>query len=225
MISSMSCKSRLRVATLRGNTFFVVAKVFILAAGGIENARLLLVSNKVQKNGLGNQHDLVGRYFMEHPYFYSGVFSPSGTCVPLGLYSTHKVKKPGVLGRGSGFLSMADHVLRRERMVNCVMFFAPRYKMYKEFTSPGVASLIQILKQIRHGSLAHGLLPNLRTVIKNINDVTLTAYRKLLESNALLVDGFALRTFIEAAPNRESRVSLSDEFDRLGMNRVRVSGN
>jgi len=214
--------TRSRVATLRGNTFFVVAKVFILAAGGIENARLLLVSNKVQKNGLGNQYDLVGRYFMEHPYFYSGVFFPSGTCVPLSLYSAHKVKKPGLLGRGLGSLSMADHVLRRERMVNCVMFFAPRYKTYKEFTSPGVASVIQILKEIRHGSLPHDLLHNLRSVIKNINDVALTAYRKFLESNALLVDGFALRTFIEAAPNRESRVSLSDEFDRLGMNRVRL---
>ena len=36
--------------------------------GGIENARLLLLSNRVQPAGLGNGHDLVGRYFMEHLY-------------------------------------------------------------------------------------------------------------------------------------------------------------
>ena len=43
------------------------AKIFVLATGGIENARLLLASNKVQAAGLGNGNDLVGRYFMDHP--------------------------------------------------------------------------------------------------------------------------------------------------------------
>ncbi len=55
-----------RVACLSGNTFRVKARLFVLACGGIENARLLLLSNTVQPAGLGNQHDLVGRYFMEH---------------------------------------------------------------------------------------------------------------------------------------------------------------
>ena len=37
-----------------------------LATGGIEVARLLLASNDVRPNGLGNDNDLVGRYFMDH---------------------------------------------------------------------------------------------------------------------------------------------------------------
>jgi hypothetical protein len=43
-----------------------------MACGGIENARLLLLSNKQHKNGLGNENDLVGRFFMEHLHFHSG---------------------------------------------------------------------------------------------------------------------------------------------------------
>ena len=43
---------------------------------GHENARLLLLSNSVQKTGLGNENDLVGRFFMEHPHVYSGIAVP-----------------------------------------------------------------------------------------------------------------------------------------------------
>jgi choline dehydrogenase-like flavoprotein len=55
-------------STLAGPPFPIQARFFILACGGIENSRLLLVSNSVQKNGIGNQNDLVGRFFMEHPH-------------------------------------------------------------------------------------------------------------------------------------------------------------
>ena len=59
---------RLDIATLNGLRHRVDAKAFVLATGGLENPRLLLLSNDVLPAGLGNQHDLVGRYFMEHPH-------------------------------------------------------------------------------------------------------------------------------------------------------------
>ena len=59
---------RLDIATLNGLRHRVDAKAFVLATGGLENPRLLLLSNAVLPAGLGNQHDLVGRYFMEHPH-------------------------------------------------------------------------------------------------------------------------------------------------------------
>jgi choline dehydrogenase-like flavoprotein len=39
----------------------------VLAAGAIENARLMLASNDVTGAGVGNQNDLVGRFFADHP--------------------------------------------------------------------------------------------------------------------------------------------------------------
>lgn len=53
--------------TLNGKLFEVEAKCFVLATGGIENARLLLVSNQTHAQGIGNARDLVGRYYMDHP--------------------------------------------------------------------------------------------------------------------------------------------------------------
>ncbi len=58
----------LEAASEPGRRFRVASRLVVLAAGGIENARLLLASNGVQASGIGNAHDLVGRFFMDHPH-------------------------------------------------------------------------------------------------------------------------------------------------------------
>ena len=55
------------VATLSGRRFTIKPKYTVLAAGAIENARLLLASNDVLRTGVGNSGDCVGRYFADHP--------------------------------------------------------------------------------------------------------------------------------------------------------------
>lgn len=54
------------VTNYQEQTFRFFAHDFVLALGGIENARLLLNCNKQIKAGIGNQADMVGRCFMEH---------------------------------------------------------------------------------------------------------------------------------------------------------------
>jgi hypothetical protein len=63
----------LRLGTLDGSRFRVEARSFVLATGGLENARLLLLSDRYRSAGLGNDNDHVGRYFMEHLHFTFGV--------------------------------------------------------------------------------------------------------------------------------------------------------
>lgn len=63
---------RLDVATLNpqggaGKHFTVKPRITVLACGGMENARLLLASNDVMVHGIGNQNDLVGRFFADNP--------------------------------------------------------------------------------------------------------------------------------------------------------------
>jgi choline dehydrogenase-like flavoprotein len=57
----------LDVATLSGRRFTVKPKYTVLGLGGIENPRLLLASNDVMRDGVGNAYDLVGRFFADHP--------------------------------------------------------------------------------------------------------------------------------------------------------------
>lgn len=55
-----------KVATLTGRKLRFEARRYVLCCGAIENARLLLLSDSVIRGGVGNQHDLVGRYFCDH---------------------------------------------------------------------------------------------------------------------------------------------------------------
>jgi choline dehydrogenase-like flavoprotein len=46
--------------------FRVRAHRYVLCCGALENARILLNANRQARPGLGNEHDLVGRFFSEH---------------------------------------------------------------------------------------------------------------------------------------------------------------
>jgi choline dehydrogenase-like flavoprotein len=79
------------VATLSGNRFTVAARAFVVAVGGIENARILLASRGRHPTGIGNQHDLVGRFFAEHPRFVAGIVAPADPSVSVGFYQERTV--------------------------------------------------------------------------------------------------------------------------------------
>ena len=57
----------LTVKSFDGYERRVRARMFVICCGGIETARLLLASNSVEHDGIGNRHDVVGRFFQDHP--------------------------------------------------------------------------------------------------------------------------------------------------------------
>jgi choline dehydrogenase-like flavoprotein len=81
---NMSSVQELFVKNLAGKQHGVKAKKFILACCSIQNARLLLASNRQAKQGLGNENDLVGRHFMEHLEMNAGdLFLPKPASLEL----------------------------------------------------------------------------------------------------------------------------------------------
>lgn len=69
---------------LEGRAKSVSARVFVIACGAVETARLLLLS-RTQRDpgGIGNRFDQVGRYFHEHPNLSLGAELPAGTGVSV----------------------------------------------------------------------------------------------------------------------------------------------
>ena len=111
---------RAQVATLAGGRFAVRARHFVLATGGIENARLLLASRGTRQAGLGNEHDLVGRYFMEHPHLVAGGWLPSSASIPVGFYRARAAGEIHVVG----LLTPSQRAQREERILSFASFLA-----------------------------------------------------------------------------------------------------
>lgn len=131
---------RVRVACLNGNRFWIAAKQFIITAGGIESARLLLLSTKTHANGLGNEHDVVGRYFMDHPFVCTGELTPADRQIfnRTSLYDRRTVNGTQVMGK----LSLSNETIRQEKLVNlCAMLF-PRYPIYQNEAARAVKKML-----------------------------------------------------------------------------------
>jgi len=188
--------TRVRVACNGGRNFSVSAKWFILASGGIEIPRLLLVSNKTLHAGLGNQNGLVGRFFMEHLHLWSGVYTPSkvGIFNSSGLFRQHKVNG-GYIQRN---LTLDQKVLCREQLLNHSVIGARPWP--EDVASHGHESIVQAAyNKVRR---------KLRRIRYRINPSSVKVFR--------------LKHMAEQSPNPDSRVILSSDRDTFGMNRVKL---
>jgi choline dehydrogenase-like flavoprotein len=212
---------RVRVATLGGLRFDVIARLFVLAAGGIENARLLLLSGAEAEGGLGNSHGLVGRFFTEHGFINTGWFIPADPARAIDFYFPCTARVGGRFCTVRGAFSLAPGVLRRERLLNCAMFFRPRSHAHAAFDSPGVGALLDLWEQWRGRAVPGPALKHFQAILRDIDRVAVAVLYKLLACKGGQ-PRLSLRTFFECAPNAESRVTLAPEKDVLGRRRARV---
>lgn len=199
---------------LSGREVSIQAGTCILAAGGIENARVLLASRSVMPMGLGNAHDQVGRYFMEHPHARGGrVLSDRAWSLLTAFAGRH-----GVEGRQvSPLIAPSASLQRREGLLNTSLTIAPR--------PPANGSQhwgMRLYMRARHDfSPSRGgrtAWKGLKSAVRSIQGIT-DPLRPWLLHRMGRAD-LALLVRAEQAPNPDSRVTLSNERDALGQPRV-----
>lgn len=203
--STPSAVTRLHVATLGGKRISIAARRYILAAGGIENARLLLVSNERQTAGLGNQHDLVGRFFMEHPMPVVGQLYPADERWSAYCADLYEQKHKPV----SGVLSLAKSLQEEEQILDCVIGFEA-----VQWGTDGWNALERIAH--RHGNGPTEIGPNLWAIISDLKGIAKSAYQKVMHEQ-VAIGMFNVQCFSEQAPNPDSRVTLGEKRDKLGL--------
>ena len=203
--------ANLDVTTFARNSFQVAAKLYILAAGGIDNPRLLLVSNRANPRGLGNDHDLVGRFFADHIMLDSAGVFPIDPKVSFDLYQpqsrTVARKSKHALARSAnvmGYLTLTPELQQRGATLNysCNVLrtsWADYYLHADRAATTNDSTLREIGEAIRN-------------VWRNLTDASKGALG-LGDSDIF----YKIVTTQEQAPNPDSRVSLAETRDAFGV--------
>ncbi len=213
--------SALSLSTLDKKRFSARARIYVLATGGVENPRIMLESRSGHSGGIGNRHDLVGRYFMEHLSVPGSILLPSDPELNANFYGG--VRQGGQTG--FGYLTLSENTLRDEELVNIRAFFSRSSMKDREallYTSEGVGSADTILESLRSGNREVDFAGHLRSVIGDIDDVAMFNYRKFFQPDRDDVPIFYLYNHIEQVPDRESRIVLGEDRDELGLRRVQL---
>ncbi len=198
------------------------AQHFVLAAGGIENARLLLASNRQVSCGLGNEHDLVGRFFMDHAYMFAGTIHHA----PARLNSLIMRDPSRQRENFGGFVTMTMRVLTPAGQSNAAALFLksrPSFAFEEEmYTEQGVAltQLGQIARKQRFASRdTKGHILALCTRPDRTAKLVASRFRSVFRPREVI----AVRLFAETTPDRESRVRLLQSCDALGIPQAEVN--
>jgi len=217
--------NEVKIMTLNGNKIALRASAFVLACGGMENARLLLVSRGVQEHGIGNRFDVVGRFFMDHPRAVLGKIQLfRGQRLPLLL------AVPLRDGMGQIGIQLSEKTQRKERLLN-------NYVALEREWSPGTARAYQSFVHSMKIILRRGYSGNRFTLsevkLAKIPElIYLLAPRELIPHFVYRIFKAARRrlgkdpselvivNYCEQVPNPASRVFLSEKRDKLNMNRL-----
>ena len=227
------------IRTLTGKRMQARAGYFVVATGGLEVARLLLASRDVQPDGIGNAHDVVGRYYMSH------LAGTVGTVVLDGPVSavSHGYQRDadGIYCRRRFALSSESQ--RRLRVGN---FIARLH--HPRITDPahrcGPLSLLYLAKPFipyEYAVRLHGdggfdartWWAHLRNLAADVPATAAFGWhlftRRRLASRkfpSIIVhpkgNRFSLDFHAEQQPNRDSRVTLCEARDALGMPQLLV---
>jgi choline dehydrogenase-like flavoprotein len=210
---------RLDVATLAGNRYTVHAGTFVIAAGGIENARLLLASNQVIREGIGNKFDLVGRFFAEHINLDTAGVFPRDPKTSFSLYqrvSRDTLRQPrsgaGPPAALMGYVELSEAVQRSARTLNYSAdieqtFWSDYFLHDERFYGED-----RLYRDDSHSRLKD-MEDVLSTMWRNLSDVAETAFGVGADHSRIF---YKVVTTQEQAPNPDSRVMLSAETDRFG---------
>ena len=202
----------LKVACLNGKSFEVTGKAYVLASGGIENPRLLLSADGVQKEGLGNGDDLVGRFFMEHPRVTAAYLMLLNNDDHATFYlDTWETSERRVLA----CFSATDEIQRSEGLLN---YSATLHTVSRGAESAGYLSLREIVGGWRKERVPDDLSEHIGNILTDLDDVASALYGRFFGAGDSPLFRMEART--EQAPNPDSRVLLAAERDSLGMRRI-----
>lgn len=229
-----------RIVSLDGRQGTVSARHFVLACGGIENARQLLLSDAVVPQGLGNQHDQVGRYFMDHPCGKMGTVVTDTPDLLTRPYDRNLGKGPAPVfpeialshsfQQNHELLSGRVHPFPVEGSVPKGLRALRDLRAALRPTPQDENSRLETRLQaaLKNGPTNAENMPDVSAgIIKlalrtglGLGDIARAFLQKLADKPTVQSNHVELIGYFEQAPNPDSRVTLDTATDHLGQRKV-----
>lgn len=226
------------IRTLAGRAYTVAATHVVLAAGGLEVVRLLLSTPGRSGRGVGNAHDVVGRFYMCHLAGTIGqlALAPSRRAwhgydvADDGTYCRRRLALRPEVQRSAGignFIARLHHPRitdpAHRTAVLSLLFLARAFVPYEYAKRLHGDDRIPAMDWLRHISNVAFGLPSVAAFMWHwLRDRTLAA-RKF---PSIIIHPrkprYSIDFHAEQEPNPDSRVTLGPEVDELGMKRLHV---
>lgn len=232
------CVTGLKLKTPSNRNHTILAPIVVLACGGLETPRLLLVSRHRRSCGIGNEHDVVGRYYMSHV---GGNIGKLQFAKPeMASAFDYGMTVDGIYGRR--LIQLCSKLRQRDNICNIV--FRPSIPTITDPThGDPVLSAMFLVKRLIVSEYArrfgddHATLSLWMRHVMNVGSGTpqmlafgidwmfrrVLASRKLPSVFLYRSDGtYPLESNIEQLPNADSRVLLGSQTDPFGVPRLIV---
>jgi choline dehydrogenase-like flavoprotein len=226
------------IATFRPSRLTVRAHQVVLAAGGLETTRLLLASNDVMRDGIGNHSDMLGRNYMCHLAGTIGTLELFGA--PQAVAVEYERSRDGIYCRRR--LTVSEAAQRRLKLLNAV-FRLDHPSPWDPGHGHPVLSAMYLVKEFilyeysrkmrLHRTTPGDLLRHARNIAAH--PIALSSFaamwlrrrtlaRRKLPSVVLRSphNVYCLEFNSEQVPNPASRLTLAQSKDALGMPQLRV---
>lgn len=215
LTSSRDCVSNVLVRPPGGGSMQVEADQFVLASGTVETCRLLLASRSVISSGVGNDFGQVGLHFHDHLTLAAAEFEGAARARILRELRPWAFRQ-GLFRRALYSLKLEPG---RELRAELGLHPAMAHITIEEPESSGVGAIRRLLRERQQAgtwiSLARGMRVLPRAVLHGARLVwdALVLRRRYVSRRAKV----SLQLNVAQDAPSPSRVSLSDNVDRLGM--------
>lgn len=194
---------------LSGRTLTVTADQFVLTAGTIESTRLLLLLDRASEKRAFRQCDALGRYFQDHLKAEVATISrhdPVRTNTLFGYRFVHATRR-------DLHLELSHAAQQNDAVASAFVYVAMDLEN----------SALGDVKRLAHGLQRRELdVAAMQRVAGNVGLLARAAYWRVVRSQLYVPKEIDLRLLacVEQLPSRSNRITLADQRDRLGVEKV-----